>query len=293
VASNPRHGRDTKAYNVFNGVPLNESLPGAFWARSVIIDNRTSAYLKIPSAGRWVDPGLGAAFAIPATQVATVEWTAPPGKVQPAPVATEAAQVSFFSDAIPPGFGITSTQPIASGVAGPQQIDRQALTAAASTIRIPAVGVFGNLGSFSSIEIRITARADNNVVSNSLDVQINGDNSASYYNEFLKGFNSSPTSTSTGPLTQGSIGGAEWPALNAVANSFGTALLQINEFGSTNNHQIDWNMGAVPTNNTNNIFVEAGTMFYIVAGAITFLTFFWDVAANFVPGTVITTYGYP
>lgn len=114
-----RFATDTAAHSVGsvsksvpNGAHVNEQLP--FDARSVVVDNRTSSYLKVTAAGRWVDPGIGASFAINANDHFEIEWTAPPGKTQVPPVAGEEAQVVFYRDAVPPGSGVTSNQAVST-----------------------------------------------------------------------------------------------------------------------------------------------------------------------------------
>jgi hypothetical protein len=79
-------------------------------AHSVIIDNRTSSYLKIAGAGRYVDPGLGSAMRLlTGTQTAEITWNAPPGVAQSSTFnPLEQAQITFYEDIFPPGFGITS-----------------------------------------------------------------------------------------------------------------------------------------------------------------------------------------
>jgi hypothetical protein len=111
VAVNTPQNQD---FSVKNGTPLAEQL--GFFARSVVVDNRTSSYIFVKGAGRWVDPGLGAGMQVDGTQVAEIEWSAPPGKVQIPPVAGEEAQVVFYSDVAPPGTGVTSLQPVAPTV---------------------------------------------------------------------------------------------------------------------------------------------------------------------------------
>jgi hypothetical protein len=49
---------------------------------------------------------------IDGSQVAQVEWSAPPGKSQTPPLPDETAQISFYADATPPGAGISSSSPL-------------------------------------------------------------------------------------------------------------------------------------------------------------------------------------
>lgn len=97
-------------FNQANGTNLSKDL--AFIGGSVVVDNNTSAYLHFPDAGdgstgRYVGPGLPAALPLlNPKRIATVRWEAPPGKVQPAAIATEKAQIVFFRAPVPPVNGI-------------------------------------------------------------------------------------------------------------------------------------------------------------------------------------------
>jgi hypothetical protein len=112
----PPHEADdpanSQSFSVFNGVDLDAPL--GFVAGSVAVDNNTSAYMNILDAskdgtGRWVPPGQGAAMPLLGhISRARIKWTAPPGRAQSAPIATEKAQVTFFASPIPLGFGISS-----------------------------------------------------------------------------------------------------------------------------------------------------------------------------------------
>lgn len=114
VASPDTEG--TSSFSVAAGTQLDTRL--SFAAGSVVIDNNTSAYINVPDAtkdgtGRWVPPGFPAAMPILGhISRARINWTAPPGKVQPAFIAGESAQVTFFAAAVPPGFGVAAPAPI-------------------------------------------------------------------------------------------------------------------------------------------------------------------------------------
>lgn len=105
----------TQSFTVPNGTPLDQRT--SFVVGSCIVDNNTSAWINIPDAtkdgtGRFVGPGQGASFPILGhISRARVNWLAPPGKVQPAIVATEQAQVIFLAAAVPPGFGFAAPVP--------------------------------------------------------------------------------------------------------------------------------------------------------------------------------------
>lgn len=108
-------GQDTEgsqSFAVTNGANLDQRT--SFVVGSVIVDNNTSAWISIPDAtkdgtGRYVGPGLGGAFPILGhISRARVNWSAPPGKQQPAAIATEQAQVIFLASPVPPGFGFAA-----------------------------------------------------------------------------------------------------------------------------------------------------------------------------------------
>jgi len=119
----PDEPTDSASFSVVNGVSLDVRL--GFVVGSVIIDNNTSAFMNAPDAtkdgtGRWVGPGQPGAFPILGhISRARINWSAPPGKSQPAPVPTEAAQVTFFAAAVPPGFGSAAPGGTTRGVAFP------------------------------------------------------------------------------------------------------------------------------------------------------------------------------
>ena len=105
------------------GVPVGQLLDTrlSFVAGSVMIDNNTSQYINVPDAtkdgtGRWIGPGQGGAFPILGhISRARINWSAPPGKNQPAGLPNEQAQVVFTAYVVPPGFGFAApsqqTQP--------------------------------------------------------------------------------------------------------------------------------------------------------------------------------------
>jgi hypothetical protein len=291
VASNaPKIQRNSIPFSQPNGSPLNANL--GFVAHSVIIDNRTSSYLYIPPANRWVDPGLGAAFAFPGVAGGLlIDWTAPPGKTQVAAIPTEQAQVTYFSDPVPPGFGITSTQPVASGVAGPQEIDRQIPTASVSTITIPQSGVLSNLGSFNSLEIRIITRSDRAAaLTDTLLINVNGDSTAVYNTNWVKGTGGAASNSNVGNGTAGQVGDY-WPAAATAAGFLGIGIIYIHEFATSFQHSMEFLGGA--TTNVSTQITEEGTIFYKVASVITTLALSWNSGANFLGGsTYITTTGY-
>ena len=97
---------DITSFEVTNGVPLKDK--ASFLIRSCIIDNNTSAFCYHPDSGRYVPPGGGAAFGCKGTHHARLLWQAPPGRVQPAAVNTEKAQVTFCASPTPPGTGVGS-----------------------------------------------------------------------------------------------------------------------------------------------------------------------------------------
>jgi hypothetical protein len=293
VASNaPKIQRNSIPFSQPNGSPLNANL--GFVAHSVIIDNRTSSYLYIPPANRWVDPGLGAAFAFPGVAGGLlIDWTAPPGKTQIAAIPTEQAQVTYFSDPVPPGFGITSTQPVAGGVTGIQQVDRQVLTSNTATITIPTSGSLSNLGSFNSIEIRVLARADAGGVTNTLYGNINNDSTNNnYFGTMIKGLGGG-VSDVIAPVNTNAVLGDFWPANTALAGCWGCMILNIFEISTAIFHVIQWWGGAPNTNNSNNIEVAEGMTSYVVASTVASFTLSWAAAANFLAGSTFTTYGLP
>lgn len=105
----------SQSFSVSNGLPLDQRT--SFVVGSVIVDNNTSAWINIPDAtkdgtGRFVGPGQGASFPILGhISRARINWIAPPGKIQPIPIAGEQAQVIFLASAVPPGFGFAAPVP--------------------------------------------------------------------------------------------------------------------------------------------------------------------------------------
>lgn len=98
-----------KTFNAAFGTDRHDVL--GFTARSVIVDNRTTGFIYIPAAGRYVDPGLGMAAGCEPVTAGDVLWLAPPGKVQASVVATQVATVSWYPDPSPPGSALSPITP--------------------------------------------------------------------------------------------------------------------------------------------------------------------------------------
>lgn len=109
-------GTESFSISLPAGTNLDERL--GFHVGSVVVDNNASAFLNVLDAtkdgtGRWVGPGQpGQMPLVNGISRARIAWTAPPGKVQPAFVAGEAAQITFFGSKVPPGIGQAVPQPI-------------------------------------------------------------------------------------------------------------------------------------------------------------------------------------
>lgn len=118
VIERAHHYDETNSYYVSlaNGTKLNQDL--GFEARSVVVDNHTSAYLQFPDAGdgvlgRFVPPGQPAVIPLlRPNRIGRVIWAAPPGKTEPVAITTEQAQLVFFATATPVGQALASQSPI-------------------------------------------------------------------------------------------------------------------------------------------------------------------------------------
>src|SRR5579864_8583395 len=173
--------QESRYFAPANGQEVDAQLD--FWAQSVIIDNRTSSYLEVVPAKRWLDPGSGAGIPFRATQRAQLRWTAPPGKVQIAPVVGEQAQVRFFSNPYPPGIGLVTKQAISGITNNPTitQVERQVGGGGfVNSITVPATGTLQTLGTFNHIRIFFTVRSQVALNTDTLNLQINGDTANVY-----------------------------------------------------------------------------------------------------------------
>lgn len=180
----PPHQEDdpsnSQSFSLASGTPLDAPL--GFVAGSVMVDNNSSAYLNIVDAtgngtGRWVPPGKPAAFPILGhISRARVLWTAPPGKLQPAFVPGEEAQLTFMASPLPLGSGIAQDVP---PILGASAVAFPALSRAVGIYRfdVPeqhfARGIviyLANQGGAGSVgvgyhEVDATTGVDNNILS--------------------------------------------------------------------------------------------------------------------------------
>lgn len=93
----------SRTFFVANGTPLTGVNLG-FSARSCQVNNRSSNYIFIPGSGRYCDPQGLLSTAITETDRGDLLWQPPPGKTEIFTRDTsQRAQVSFYSDPVPPG----------------------------------------------------------------------------------------------------------------------------------------------------------------------------------------------
>jgi hypothetical protein len=278
---------ESKYYAPSNGQNINDELD--FWAQSVIIDNRTSSYIEIVPARRWIDPGSGAGIPFKATQKAELRWTAPPGKIQIPPVPGEQAQVRFYTNPYPPGIGLVTKQAISGNVANPtvKQLERQVISTSFTTtvVTIPKQGTFAQLGAFNHIRIYMVV---NNNGAPTVTLTINGDQTLTYYKDATLG--------QAGNITNNASGAGSTLAMFEIsppsaANAFAILILDLIEINSFIKSTLLWMQGVPAIGVPNNQGVGQSIGFHNVNAVISNLTL--NDTGFFQQGSTFVTYGYP
>jgi hypothetical protein len=283
---------ESRYYNPANGQEIDDQMD--FWAQSVVIDNRTSSYIEVVPARRWIDPGSGAGIPFKATQKAQLRWTAPPGKTQIPPVAGEVAQVRFYTNPYPPGIGLVTKQAI-SGLTtniAAKEIDRQITGGLAGSVSIPANNVtIQSLGTFNHIRVFIRAQSTGAVASDTLQLRLNADAATDYWYGFIRGFNVNVQegNNAAAAVTQFGLG-QDWPT-SANDVHFGTMVLDLFDINSLTPHMIVFRAG----------FMEQGLLLVAAhvegyglhtpaSTVIAQLTFSFQ-GGSFANGSVFSTFG--
>jgi hypothetical protein len=145
--------------------------------------------------------------------------------------------------------------------------------------------------SYQHLQIRVSGRTDRAASGDPLGIQFNGDttNGNYYANHILEGNGSSAAASAGGTSTRLSL--FRLAGATAGTSNFGSMIIDILDYTSTNKHKTVRSLGGNDTNGGGEIHFNSGLWFPSTIAGITSIKLFPVVGTNFAQYTHFALYG--
>ena len=181
--------------------------------------------------------------------------------------------------------GILNSQVSGAAAGAYDLLETQVLSSSASSVTFTGLG---SCSDYKHLQIRAVSRDDRSADVTGTFLRFNGVSTASYAEHKLQGYGSGVSSNAGTNQTE--IDTVSEPAANQAANIFGTRIIDILDFSSTNkNTTVRVLSGMVGASPYNYITLSSGV--YLSTDAITSILLSPFASANFIAGSRFSLYG--
>ena len=225
------------------------------------------------------------AIEITGTTSAVAVGTDSSGNITPTPAATASSLGVAQCD----GTTITCSGGVITAVSGGSppgmvRLAQQVLSSPAATVTFAGIG-----GSFSGLQIAVTARASASATGEDMYMQFNGDTSADYSRQYIGASGGSAGAGQTTSTAQASI--VFISAANALANAPVSAEIWIPAYAGTTFRKEAFSTAAgITGSGVSGIYNQNESVDWSSTAAITSITFGVVGGSNFVTGSTFTLY---